>query len=130
MVTAVDRCLPVLVARLWHGLRSPSRPFRITTMAVSTRVELMEALVAHQFDRLVGTVESDWVDFKEQPYDLSTPAGKWELAKDVAAFANQQGGCIVLGVRTEKSDQERRDVATAIHEIPKGLIDRSRYRDV
>ena len=47
--------------------------------------------------RLVGASESEWFDAKREPYGNSD-GHKRELASDVAAFANRQGGLIVLGL--------------------------------
>jgi len=52
---------------------------------------------ARRGEPLVGTEESDQLDFKLAPYVLDAPHQKWELAKDVAAFANRRGGVIVIG---------------------------------
>jgi hypothetical protein len=50
-------------------------------------VELIEALSTRSFNGLIGTSESDWLDFKQAPYQLEDPKRKWELAKPVAAFS-------------------------------------------
>ena len=50
---------------------------------------------------LVGQREGPWLDVKEPPYPLHADAQKFELAKDVAAFANTgRDALIVLGLRT------------------------------
>jgi hypothetical protein len=47
--------------------------------------------------------EGTWLEGKSKPYLLSEEPQKWELAKDVASFANAEaGGLIVIGVRTER----------------------------
>jgi hypothetical protein len=72
-------------------------------MAADSRVQLVSYLAVQQPYEIVGTPESEWVDFKsvppEGPYDLSTDKGKFELAKDVAAFSNASGGLIVCGFK-------------------------------
>lgn len=60
----------------------------------------LAALDTHQPDALLGLRESQWIDVKKQPYQLSAPAVAEEFAKDVAAFANAGGGVIVLGIAT------------------------------
>lgn len=45
------------------------------------------------------------------PYDLSTDKGKFELAKDVTAFANSSGGLIVCGFKAEQRPTELYEVA-------------------
>ncbi len=49
---------------------------------------------------LVGQREGTWLDVKEVPYPLRSDPQKFELAKDVAAFANTgRDALIVLGLR-------------------------------
>ena len=55
---------------------------------------------------LIGIEESAQVDFKSEPYDLTTNKGKWELGKDVAGMTNFAGGLIVVGVFTVKTGRQ------------------------
>lgn len=84
-------------------------------MAVSDISELGAALATGDFERVTGTPEQDWVDFKAQGYESDpdrahrlTEPGRWELCKDVAAFANAGGGSILIGY------PDARDPATSI----------------
>jgi hypothetical protein len=52
-------------------------------------------------DLLVGYYENEWLDAKGAPYPLDTEKGRYELAKDVATFANRSGGLIVVGAQTK-----------------------------
>ena len=52
--------------------------------------------------------EGKHLDYKEIPYDPRDPKAASELPKDVTAFANADGGYLVIGV---KEDAERRAVA-------------------
>ncbi len=61
---------------------------------------------------LAGTFESDWLDAKSSPYRLDKKAQQYELAKDVAAFANSGGGLILIGAKTK-----RRPGGDEIHSI-------------
>src|SRR6266849_5109318 len=63
-------------------------------MAVGSVGELFVALASGDLTKLEGTREDAWVDFKGTPYQLDADRGKWELAKDVAAFANESGGVV------------------------------------
>jgi hypothetical protein len=66
-------------------------------------------------ERLVGFAESEWFDAKRDPYGKSDSQRR-DLAADVAAFANRQGGLIAIGLdetdaggvvaSTEPLDQE------------------------
>jgi hypothetical protein len=55
---------------------------------------------------LLGQQEASWLDAKGEAYPLATDADKWELAKDVASFAN--GGkeaMIILRVTTRRTSK-------------------------
>lgn len=97
-------------------------------MAVTTQAELLLALERGQFDSIIDTQESDWIDFKEAPYQLQQPHQRWELAKDVAAFANGLGGVIIIGYRTRRPENALVDIATEHRRIQKGLINWDAYR--
>lgn len=97
-------------------------------MTVTNQAELLLALEREQFDTVLNTAESDYVDFKEAPYQLKNPHQKWELAKDVAAFANGQGGVIVLGYRTNRPQNALVDLAIEHRPIQKALVNWDAYR--
>jgi Putative DNA-binding domain len=99
-------------------------------MVIFTPDDLLRALRAGEFDRLVGTPESDWLDLKVEPYRLDTAKDRWEIAKDVAAFANHQGGRIVIGVQTARQPHEVVDIAVKVRPVPLTLIDPKRHQDV
>ncbi|MEU0030859.1 hypothetical protein [Streptomyces sp. NPDC006335] len=88
-------------------------------MAADSMVQLVSYLAEQQPREILGTPESEWVDFKsvppEGPYDLSTDKGKFELAKDVAAFSNALGGLIVCGFKARKKQTELHEVAERSH---------------
>lgn len=84
-------------------------------MAVDNGTELVAALARFESELLVGTTEGPRIEFKRPPaYKLEHDSGKWELAKDVAAMANADGGLIVIGVATMKNPAIAGDVASAI----------------
>ncbi|WP_030277667.1 helix-turn-helix domain-containing protein [Streptomyces sp. NRRL B-24484] len=99
-------------------------------MSLQSRTDVVSALVEGDPDRLLGTAENAWLDFKTTPYALHTEKGKFELAKDVAAFANAQGGIIVCGVQTVPLEAEAKDVATKLTHFPRTLVKLQAYRDV
>jgi hypothetical protein len=99
-------------------------------MAVASAAELREALGSNDFQRIVGTPEEDWLDFKRSPYQLDTDKDRWELAKDVAALANQRGGFLVIGVDTSRRPFEIVDTASEIRCVAKTQVDPTRYRAV
>lgn len=104
-------------------------------MAVSSQENLLASLRGGDFDKIVGTPESSWVDFKRAQYPTVpgrlqklSEYGKFELCKDVAAFANNTGGIILLGVSEELSPSNGLSVAREIHEIEIGNIDLAHYK--
>ena len=97
-------------------------------MAVQNYVELLRELERGGFDAVLGTTECEDIEFKQAPYRLKERSEKWELAKDVAALANQRGGVIVVGFKTERRQNQLVDTATAHHAIMKNLIDWDCYR--
>jgi Putative DNA-binding domain len=99
-------------------------------VSIGSQGELFSVLASGELDRLVGTEETDWLDFKKTAYRLDDVREKWELAKDVSAFANSRGGCIVMGVETRREQHQITDVATAIRPIKRVLVNPQRYLDV
>ncbi|AQZ62941.1 unnamed protein product [[Actinomadura] parvosata subsp. kistnae] len=70
-----------------------------------------------------------WLDFKSAPYALQIDKAKFELCKDVAAFANAQGGLLVLGVAAAKRSDKAMEVATDLQPFPQDRADVDRYID-
>jgi hypothetical protein len=87
-------------------------------------------LVARDFDKLLGEVETAWFDAKDQPYDIDTDTGKRELARDVVAFANSGGGILVIGLRTAKSTAHFADEVVKIRPLERHRVDAGRYTNV
>src|SRR6266516_4671141 len=92
--------------------------------------QIIDALASGEPTRLIGAIETEQVDFKQAPYRLNDNHQKWELAKDVAAFANKRGGVIVVGVRAERRVNEIVETAVDIRPIPKALVDLQQHRGV
>jgi hypothetical protein len=103
-------------------------------MTVDSPVQLVALLAGKQPKAVIGTPESDWVDFKvpgpNGPYDLGTDKGKFELAKDVAGFANAGGGLIVCGFRAKRKANELYEMASQVAPFDKRLVNVDRYKDV
>src|ERR1035437_218677 len=123
--------------------RSPTREFRLFRFSVSTwgydgtlrramksPKEVMEKLEAHDFDALIGVIESEWLDAKETPYHLDSPKQKLELAKDVAAMANASGGITVIGFDCEKLPTTAGERICKVCQFPVSLIYPSKYTQV
>jgi hypothetical protein len=93
--------------------------------------EIRHVLSCGNYDALLDAVEDDSLDAKMSPYILSEPAAKYELAKDVSAFANAGGGVIVIGFRTDQLDPAHAiDTIVAVTPFPPGLLNPEQYRAV
>ncbi len=66
-------------------------------------------------DQLIARTESSSLDFKTV-YDFGAPNARYEIAKDVAAFANAFGGSIVVGIREVRGRPVRID---GVANVPK-----------
>lgn len=97
-------------------------------MAVRDQIELFLALERGDFDAVLGSGETEAIEFKEAPYRLQEPRQKWELAKDVAALANQRGGVLVFGYRTERVQNQLLDTVAEHRPVPKNLVTWDSYR--
>lgn len=93
--------------------------------------EVREVLGRRAFAELIGVVEDEHVECKQMPYQLNSEAGKYELAKDVSAFANAAGGVILIGFRTGRPDPAHpQDEITHVRVVPQAQINRDQYHDV
>jgi len=62
----------------------------------------LDAITETELQQLVGAPETEWFDAKREPYGNSD-GQKRELASDVTAFANRQGGLIVIGLEEDEN---------------------------
>jgi Schlafen, AlbA_2 len=91
------------------------------------RLEFLAVLDGGDFEALVDVREDIEVEFKRQPYQLDQESERFELAKDISALANADGGAIVLGVQTERREDAPIDVAVRIRPFAPDLVDTERY---
>jgi hypothetical protein len=82
-------------------------------------------LLAGRPDLLVGQHESNDLDAKRTPYRIDDPVEQFELAKDVAAFANDQGGLIAIGLATRSADEG--DTISKVHPFELSSVSVRRY---
>lgn len=61
-----------------------------------TLAEVAAILQSGDFTRLLGGLEDDHLECKSAPYNLDQEREKMELAKDVSALANADGGIILI----------------------------------
>ncbi|MET8012824.1 hypothetical protein ABZU86_13740 [Streptomyces sp. NPDC005271] len=103
-------------------------------MTAESRDRIIALLARQQPKAILGTPESEWVDFKTAgpngPYDLGTDKGKFELAKDVAAFANTRGGLIVCGFRAKRRPTDLHEAAQKEIPFAKRLVNTDTYKEV
>lgn len=92
--------------------------------------KLREIVSSANFSALIGEVENEWFDCKNQPYQLQNDGGKRELAKDVSAFANNSGGFIFMGVKTKESAEHFGDEIESVNPFAPQLVDPSQYKNV
>jgi predicted HTH transcriptional regulator len=83
---------------------------------------------ARQFQSLIGQSEDTWLEVKgRNPYDLLSPIGRYELSKDVSAFANTRGGFVLIGMQTDQSSAANLSRIVAFDLLPEADFDRNRY---
>lgn len=91
-------------------------------------LEALEALIKRgDFEELKGKYENAYFDCKSEVYLLNYDNAKYELAKDVAAFANAQGGFILIGIKTEKCKESISDKIVDIRYLEKNLCNPEQY---
>jgi|SRR6266852_4953852 len=95
-----------------------------------TSGQIVDALATNNANRLIGTDESDQVDFKLAPYMLTENHQKWELAKDVAAFGNERGGVIVVGIEAQRDMNQIVETAIAVRPVRKAIVDLQQHRSI
>lgn len=84
-------------------------------MAEDTLQRIADALDNGDLTRLIGLREDLHFDAKGRtPYDLDSPADRYELAKDVSSFANSEGGTILIGLKAKQILTERTEEVTGL----------------
>ena len=99
-------------------------------MTVRSDLDLVAALAQGAPGRLIGTAESDRLDFKQSPYPLGTDKGKYDLCSDVAALANAQGGLIVCGVKAKRRSEEILEAASELTPFARSLVNIETHQHV
>jgi predicted HTH transcriptional regulator len=79
-------------------------------MPVLTTDAIRRLLAEGLFDQFLGVAESDTLEAKaSNPYDLTTASDRFELAKDVSAFANADGGYLITGLTSHSLPEQSTD---------------------
>lgn len=90
--------------------------------------EIRQVVDTGDLTRFLGEVEGQHLDAKSQPYNFGTGIDiKREFAKDVAAFANADGGCIVIGAETTKPPLQAGEQISALKPLPRSLFDADQH---
>jgi hypothetical protein len=114
-------------APLLAGLSSTEGFQSMKTLKVT---EIDEILRSQNFPELLDVLETDEVDFKDQPYLVDTDRQKYDLVEDVTAFANHEGGVLVLGCRTAPALDREGDFVTDIRPFSQDLCQFEVWRSV
>lgn len=65
--------------------------------------KLKEILKSKELEQFIGYAENHFFDAKKDFYNLNDSKDKHEMCKDITAFANNDGGYLLIGCETEKS---------------------------
>ena len=85
--------------------------------------EITEILKSGSFDQLLGGLEDQYLECKSAPYQLEHEREKMELAKDVSALANANGGIILIGIQTEEEPTHHGDLICRVRCFQRGVVD-------
>jgi len=92
---------------------------------------LREIVASGDFGALVEHEEGDHLEAKRSnPYDLDSPADRYELAKDVTSLANGLGGYLLIGVETAPHPARPTDVVQRITPYAESDFPAERLRSV
>lgn len=93
--------------------------------------EVRAILDSGNFEAFVDLRESQWFDAKgREPYNLTGPMGRYELAKDVCAFCNAEGGYLVIGLQHEPLLDENTERISGLDLLGEAELDLETYRGV
>lgn len=98
---------------------------------MATIEEIRAILESGDFGAFKNLRESQWFDAKgRKPYDLDQPADRYELAKDVCAFCNADGGYLVIGLQHEPILEEDTQRVSGVELFGADELDLATYRGV
>jgi hypothetical protein len=92
--------------------------------------EMKAILDSGEFQKFIGEVEGQHFECKGAPYHLGNNSQKQELAKDVAGFANADGGVIVIGLSTDKIPTSFGEKVSKVRPFSSDLFSAKQYRDI
>ena len=96
---------------------------------MSTREFVTEVLEHRRFSILVGRKEDLWFEAKERhEFNLAGNANhRFEVAKDVSAMANADGGFLLIGLKTEPVLEEKTDQVSELNLITADQFDADQF---
>jgi predicted HTH transcriptional regulator len=93
--------------------------------------DIRSLIESGDFQQLIGEFEGQHLDAKAQPYSFASGNdAKREFAKDVAAFANATGGCIIIGAETTVSSLQAGEQITTLKSFPETLFNADQYDQI
>lgn len=66
---------------------------------------------------LVGYQENDYFDIKSQMYDFGNTKDRFDIAEDVAAFANASGGILAIGYSETEVEDSRFNICSGMASV-------------
>jgi len=101
----------------------------MTTLRQLTVEEVTAILSRGAFTELISAVEHGQFECKSGLYDTKAVKGKIELAKDVSALANSNGGYVLIGPATTKNPLHQGDEVISISGFASSAFQPDTYRD-
>lgn len=92
---------------------------------------ISEVIESKDFSRFIGFKEDLRFEVKgKNPYNFDSPVDRYELAKDVSAFANVKGGYIIIGLKHKEIDEKITSEVKELDLIKKEDFSISQYKGI
>jgi len=89
---------------------------------------IRKILATQAIENFIGFKEDECFEAKTgTAYDLISPIGRYELAKDVSSLANTSGGYLILGLKTVALEQEQTDQVSEITLFKQEIFSSEKY---
>lgn len=89
---------------------------------------ILKIIKGKDFSKLIGFKENLWFEAKSRvPYQLDLPNGRYELAKDVSAFTNAEGGHIVVGLTHKPLENELTEEISGLELVSEAEFNVKKY---
>jgi predicted HTH transcriptional regulator len=90
---------------------------------MSTTDDIVQILKSRDLASLKGLRENQWFDAKRAAgYNIAIASGRFEVAKDVSALANAEGGHILVGLTTIDLTDEQTEEVDGLDLLPSGAF--------